>query len=444
MSVSKTSENLGQAPVVRMQDRGIRWFGYFVILLMFGGLGGWSAYAMIDSAAVAPGVVTVESYRQAVQHLEGGIVSDLTVREGDLVEAGDLVARLDETQFSAQLEAVRSELGGLLALEARLEAERDGRAEIVFPPELMDRAAADSRLGEFMDTQRQVFQARGADLEARIALLNQGIEELRDQIRGYDDQEATFVRRTELYEDELQGLRDLFEQGMGDKVRMRALERDLAEVQGDLAAVRSERSRARLQIDETALQIAQVQHEYHREVVTELSSVQERLFDAQERRRGLEDRVERTWLRAPASGRVVDLDVHTVGAVLSPGGRLMDIVPADVELVIDAQVAPEDIDKVFPGLEARIRLTAFNFRSTPTIFGRVETVSADRLIDDQAGHAYYLARIQVSDEELGRLNGLELLPGMPAEVLIVTGERTLLDYLLRPLTDGLARSLRGD
>lgn len=422
----------------------MRRFGFLVIFLMFGGLGGWSAYAMIDSGAVAPGVVTVESYRQTVQHLEGGIVREILVREGDMVQAGDLVARLDDTQFSSQLESVRSEFGALLALEARLLAERDRLDEIVFPEFLLTQSAHDSRLKEFMTTQRQVFNARSADLEGRIGVMEQRIEQLAEQVKGLDEQDETFVQRLELYQDELKGLRALLKDGLGDKVRLRALERERAEVAGDLAAVRSQRASASLQINETRLQIEQARREFHSEVVTQLSEAQQRIFDAQQRERALADRVARTRITTPVSGRVVGLDVHSVGAVLGQGERLMDIVPDNDTLVIDAQVMPQDIDKVFPGLEAKVRFTAFNFRSTPTVKGRVLTISADRLIDEQHGYPYFLARIEVSEEERAQLGDLTLLPGMPAEVIVITGERTMFSYLMRPLSDALARSMRED
>ncbi len=441
------ASDTSQPPEIKMQDNGIRWFGYLVILILFGGLGGWSAYAMIDSAAMAPGLVTVESYRKAVQHLEGGIVQELTVREGDTVQAGDIVARLDDTQFSSQLEAVRSQLAALRALEARLIAERDGLDEVVLPPTLIqttETVVVDPRVNEFISVQRQVFEARRADLTGRIEVLEQRIEQLQEQVTGLDARERSLVRRIDLYNDELSGLRSLFDEGMGDKIRLRALDRDLAEVEGELAAVRSDRNRARLQIAETRLQIAQTQREAHRDVVTELSAVQERLFEALEQARGLEDRVRRTAVRAPATGRVVGLDVHTVGGVLAPGERLMDIVPQDEPLVIDARVLPQDIDRVFAGLEAQVRFTAFNFRTTPTVTGRVMTLSADSLTDPQTGMSYFLARVEVSDSERQKLGEVVLLPGMPAEVMIITGERTLLDYIMRPLSDALARSFRED
>jgi epimerase transport system membrane fusion protein len=295
-----------------------------------------------------------------------------------------------------------------------------------------------------MTTQRQIFSARRADLEGRIDLLQQRSAQLHEQILGLDDQEDKFRRRIDLYNEELTGLRSLFDGGMGDKVRMRAMERELAEVEGDMAAALAERARAKLQIEETTLQIGQARREFLRDVVTELGSVQERLFDAEERERGLADRVARTRVLAPATGRVVDLDVHNVGAVIGPGDRLMDIVPEDELLVVDARVSPQSIDKVYPGLSASVRFTALNTRITPTVDGRVKTVSADRLVDQQTGMPYYLARIEIPDDQIVRLEGQPLVPGMPADVMIVTGERTVLQYLLRPLSDALARSMRED
>jgi epimerase transport system membrane fusion protein len=302
----------------------------------------------------------------------------------------------------------------------------------------------DSRLEEFMHTQRQIFSARRADLEGRIDVLEQRIVQLEEQIRGLDDQEQKFRRRIELYQDELSGLQSLFDDRMGDKVRMRAMERELAEVEGDMSVILTERARAKLQIEETRLQVEQAKREFLRDVVTEYGAVHERLFDAEERERGLADRVARTRVLAPATGRVMDLDVHNVGAVIGGGDRLMDIVPEDAMLVVDAQVAPQAIDKVYPGLKASVRFTALNTRITPTVDGRVKTVSADRLEDPQTGMPYYLARIEIPEDQIDRLEGQPLVPGMPVDVMIVTGERTVLEYLARPLTDALARSMRED
>jgi len=423
-------------------DRWVRSLGYVIVFLLFGVLGGWSAVALIDSAAVAPGEVTLEAYRQTVQHLEGGIVAKVNVRENDTVKKGDVLIHLDETQARAQLEIIKVQLVTYRLMEARLLAERDDLPGVRFPAGLLADSAKDARIAEQVDGQTKSFNARQADLKARTGLLNEKISQLKQQIRGMDDQERILERRIDLFSDELNGLRSLLDKGLGDKVRLRALERDKAEVEGQLSSVRNERSRAKLQISETTLQISQTKQENHKNVIAELTDTQARILDAEERERALADTSRRMEITAPVDGRVVGLTVHSAGAVVAPGAKLLDIIPQSDSLLVDARVQLGDIDKVFPGMVARVRFTAFNSRTTPTVNGKVLSVSADRLTDQATNMPYYLARIQVSPEEMKNLKGLELIPGMPADVMIVTGERTALDYIFRPLLDAFARSFK--
>ena len=429
-------------PKAPVDDGGVRFAGYLVIFLLFGVLGTWSAFALLDSAAVAQGTVTLESYRKTVQHLEGGIVKHVKVKEGDSVKAGDVIAQLDDTQARAQLEIVRSQLYALQLSEARLLAERDGASSVVFPENLRAVAKNDPHVDELLQGQVKSFDARLGDLKSRISLLDEKISQLNQQIRDSDAQEKILLHRIDLFSDELNGLRSLLDKGLGDKVRLRALERDKAEVEGILSDVRARRSQAKLQISEAKLQITQTRQEFLKNVAAELNDTQAKIGDSLERERALADTLRRTEVLAPVSGRVVALDVHTEGAVLPPGGKIMDIVPQAETLLVDAHVSPADVDKVVPGLVARIRFTAFNARTTPTVLGKVLSISADRLTDPTTNMPYYLARIQVSPEEMATLKGLELIPGMPADVMIVTGERTVLDYMLRPLLDALARSFK--
>ncbi len=440
----KMSENpLPRAPEALKGDRGLRWFGYALSFFLLFGIVGWAGSAKIDGAAVAQGVITVESYRQAVQHLEGGIISQLLVREGDVVEAGQPVALLDDTQFSSQLDAVRSELGASQAIEARLQAERDGANQIQFPESLLELAESDPRLHDLMAAEQAVFEERRLDLQGEIDVLGQRILSARQEIEGLEERELLFQERIALYEEELAGLRSLFADGLGDKVRLRLLEREFAEVRGDLSTVRTQRTQAELRIEETQLEIRQAQQRFRTEVVSQLSDIRQRIFDAQQRQRRLTDQVRRTTIAAPVGGRVVGLEVHTVGAVLAPGDKLMDIIPQTGKLVVDAEVSPDDIDKVYPGLEADVRFTALNFRTTPVVRGQVVTVSADRL-ETADGQPYFLARIEVPEEQRLLLDEQPILPGMSADVFIITGERTALNYVMRPLTDALATSMRGD
>ncbi|HES77198.1 MAG TPA: HlyD family type I secretion periplasmic adaptor subunit, partial [bacterium] len=375
-------------------------------------------------------------------HLEGGIVKQVNVKEGDEVTVGDVVAQLDDTQARAQLEIVRSQLIAYRLNEARLLAERDGTSEVAFPQDLLELAKTDPKVDELLQGQIKSFDARLGDLNSRVKLLDEKISQLNQQIRDSDAQEKILLRRIDLFSDELNGLRSLLDKGLGDKVRLRALERDKAEVEGILSDVRARRSQAKLQISEAKLQITQTRQEFVKNVVAELNETQVKIGDSQERERALADTLRRTEVLAPVSGRVVALDVHTEGAVLPPGGKIMDIVPQAETLLVDAHVSPADVDKVVPGLVSRVRFTAFNQRTTPTVLGKVLSISADRLTDPTTNMPYYLARIQISPEEMATLKGLELIPGMPADVMIVTGERTVLDYMLRPLLDALARSFK--
>ncbi|WP_201217681.1 HlyD family type I secretion periplasmic adaptor subunit [Halochromatium roseum] len=438
-----TENTLPRAPEALKSDRGLRWFGYALSFFLLFGVVGWAGSAKIDGAAVARGVVTVESYRQAVQHLEGGIIRKLLVREGDLVAAGEPVALLDDTQFASQLDAVRSELGAAQAIEARLKAERDGNEQVAFSGSLLELAKADPRLDDLMAAESAVFEERRLDLQGKINVLKQRILSLRKEIEGLEEREVLFEERIALYGEELTGLRSLFADGLGDKVRLRLLERELAEVRGDLSTVRTQRTQAELSIEETQLEIQQAQQSFRTDVVSQLSEVRQRIFDAQQRQRRLTDQVQRTTIEAPVGGRVVGLEVHTVGAVLAPGDKLMDIIPETERLVVDAEVNPDDIDKVHAGLEADVRFTALNFRTTPVVRGRVTTVSADRL-ETADGQPYFLARIEVPEEQRLLLDEQPILAGMSADVFIITGERTALNYVMRPLTDALAASMRGD
>ncbi len=440
--MSTLKDTQSETPKAPTDDRGIRWAGYLVVFLLFGVLGSWSAVALLDSAAVASGIVTLESYKKTVQHLEGGIIKDLRVREGDSVKAGDILVRLDDTQSRAQLEIVRAQLNAVRLTEARLLAERDGLSEVKFSTDLVALSKSDARVAEQMDSQLKAFAARQGDLKSRISLLNEKISQLQQQIRGFDEQERILTRRIDLFSDELNGLRSLLDKGLGDKVRLRALERDKAEVEGLLSSVRSQRSQAKLQISEAQLQITQTKQENQKNVVAELNDAQVKISDSLERERALADTLKRTEILAPVSGRVVGLEVHTEGAVIAPGAKVLDIVPQSEALLVDAHVLPVDVDKVVPGLVARVRFTAFNQRTTPTVLGKVLSISADRLTDPVTNMPYYLARIQVPPQEIATLKGLELIPGMPADVMIVTGERTVLDYMLRPLLDALARSFK--
>ncbi len=397
--------------------------------------------APIDSAAVAPGVVAVESSRKTIQHLEGGVVEEILVHEGQRVVGDQLLVRLDDTQARSQLEIVRSQYLANRAQEARLVAERDAQPAIEFPSELLA-TKDDPRVAEAIIGEQRLFAARITALDGQEEVLRQRTGQLEEQAQGLENLVASKTRRIVLYQEEIAGLKTLFTKGLGDKSRLREAERLLAEVEGERAEHQAAIASARIQIGETRIQVAQLRREFTREAVTDLRAVQTRLADLRERIRALDSTLARTLIKAPVAGAVVGMTVHTPGGVIRPGDHILDIVPEGESLLIEAQVRPNDIDRVTPGLTAQVRLSAFNSRTTPTVEGMVLTVSADRLSDPTTRTSYYLARVQVTPEGLAALEGRTLQPGMSAEVMINTGERTFLDYLIRPLTDRLARSFK--
>ncbi len=417
--------------------------GLLIIALFFVGFGTWAALAPLESAAIAPGVVTVDTKRKTVQHLEGGIVGEILVQDGDRVNAGQVLIRLDETQPRATLDLLRGRQMAASALEARLVAERDGRQEIAFRDWLLAERD-DPKVAEIIDAQVSIFNGRRTALFGQVAILNQRILQYAEQIRGLRGQIAAENKQLKLLKGEIATFRELVEEGLATKSRLLELQRRAAEIEGDRSQNRAQIAAARQSIAEVRLRITELQADMISEVVQEIRDVQSELFDLAERIRAAEDVLRRTEIRAPQDGTIVGLQVHTPGGVIPPGAKLLDIVPRDDELVIEARVDPKDIDVVHPGLRAKARLTAFNQRSLAAVDGEVISVSADHLTDERTGQSYYLARVAFTDDLAEALDGASLYPGMRAEVMIVTGERTALDYLLKPLTRSLNRALRED
>ncbi|MGY6215851.1 HlyD family type I secretion periplasmic adaptor subunit [Methylolobus aquaticus] len=437
-------------PAVRTDDRRLRRWGIGAVLIMFGGLGGWAVLAPLSSAALAPGLIAVERYRKTVQHLEGGIVKTIDVRDGDIVTQDQGLVTLDSTQAKAQLEVVRGQYLISLAREARLLAQRDGLKQVKYPAELLQNAH-DPRAEESIRVQTQTFNVRKSAHEGEISLYERQIGQLRHKAHGLQSQIGSHERLVHSYEEELKDFQSLLKEGYAEKQKVRDLERNLANTEGQRGELMSDLAATELQISETELKILQLKKEFQREVAKELSEVQAALFELREKLQSLQDTVTRTVIKAPEPGMVLGLAVHTIGAVIPPGGRLLDIVPQNEKLIVEARLSPLDIDRVRVGQMAEVRFSAFKSRNTPKIEGKLITVSADRLADengateqDRAG--YYLARVEITPEglqDLARQN-LDLLPGMPAEVLINTGERTLMEYLIDPIRDTFARSLIED
>lgn len=425
-------------------DRPIRRLGYLIVILVFVFFGGWSLLAPLGSAALAPGSVTVEGYRKTVQHLEGGIVKAIHVRDGDTISKGQVLIELDDTSSRAQLETLRGQLFSALAREARLIAERDGKSTVIYPATLTK--AADPRAHEDMRVQDQSFAVRKRSRAGEIEILKEQRQQLLAKIEGIKAQRTSRSSLSNSLNKELLDFRAMLKEGYVEKQKVNELERRLAESEGDRGDFAANIATAQTQISEIELKILQIDKEFQREVIEELSKVQSELSELNEKTQWLDDTVTRTLIKAPESGMVLGLTVHTLGAVIPPGGHLLDIVPQQEKLIIEAQVSPIDIDRVHTGQSCEIRFSAFKSAKTPKVSGRLITLSADRLTDEQNKISYYLARVEVDKAGLDELRqrGLILLPGMPAEVLINTGDRTFFEYLVQPLSNIFARSLIED
>lgn len=423
-----------------IDDLPIRRIGYAVLFVTFGLFGSWATFAPLNSAALAPGVVTVKSYRKTVQHLEGGIIKAIYVRDGDQVQAGDVLLELDGTQTLAELEMVRSQLIAAVALNARLAAERDGLETVEFKQD----SNADQRVLEAQQNEIQVFQARRAARLGETGVLQKRVVQLDEQIRGIQAVIAGKQKESGFYDEEVGDLSALLKEGFVDKQRLREQQRNSVRLLSEIAELRSSITGARLQIGETELQIMQLNKDFISEVVTQQSEVQTNIFDLNERFSAVFERAQRIRVRAPEAGMVLGMQVHTVGGVIAPGTPLLDLVPASEDLVVDAQISPIDIDRIGVGKLTDIRFSAFKSASTPVIEGRLAQISADRLVNEQTGVPYYLGRVELTEKGRQALGDLSLVPGMPAEVLINTGERTLLNYLVQPATNAFARSLIED
>ena len=415
--------------------------GLAVVALLAGGVGGLAATTELSGAVIAPGSLVVDSNVKKVQHPTGGVVGELRARDGDKVKAGDIVVRLDETITQANLAIVVKSLNELQSRLARLEAERDNVDTVVFPAELLARAG-DPELARSMTGERNLFEFRKSARAGQKAQLRERIAQLKEEIQGLTGQVAAKKRETELIGQELEGVRDLWRKNLVQIQRVTALERDAARLEGERGQLIASTAQAKGKISEIELQILQIDQDLRSEVAKDLREVQGKIAELVERKVAAEDQLKRIDIRAPQNGMVHQSTVHTVGGVITPGEAIMLIVPEADALTVEAKLAPQDIDQVRVGQTAALRFSAFNQRTTPELDGVVSRVSADLTTDQRTGAAYYVVRITLSERELARLEGLRLVPGMPVEAFIRTGERTVLSYVMKPFTDQITRSFR--
>ncbi len=415
--------------------------GLVIIGLFFGGFGSWAALAPLESAAIAQGVVSVASNRKTVQHLEGGIIKEILVRDGDEVIPDQLLIRLDDTQSRASLDLLLGRRITAAALEARLIAERDRRGTVVFP-DWLSALVEDDEVKKAVEGEQRIFDARRDTMASQVAVLNQRIAEFGEEIKGLKGEIAAEDVQHELIFEEIAAVEALLVKGLERKPRLLALQRRVAEIDGSKSSNRARIARVKQSIGEARLRITELATTRINEVVEQLREVQASLFDIAERINAARDVLSRTEIRATLAGTIVDLKVHTRGGVIAPGEALLDIVPGEDLLIIEARVEPKDIDVVTWGLLARVRFTAFSQRNAVPMDGRVLSVSADSLIDERTGEAYYLARIKLDKDPSEVMPGLRLYPGMQAEVMIVTGVRTALEYIISPIRNSIGRAMR--
>ncbi len=433
--------NQDDAPKVSTSYFGILIFGALVLLISVGGFGVWAATARLDSAVIAPGKVAVESNSKEIQHLQGGIVKEILVKNAQLVKENDLLIVLDPTQAKANTDLTRVQYFQALAHEARLIAERDGLDEIVFP-DLIVQYKSDPAVQTMMTDQERQFRERKESIENRVDIFEAQIAQQEEFIAGTREQIDSLDAQIASYDTEIEAVRPAAEKGFYAKNRLAALERERTRIFGQKAESRSSIARTEQSIGEAKIEILQLQQEFVENVVETLREARLTLADARERHNIASDVYNRVEIRAPQEGIIQNLKVHTLGGVVQAGDTIMEIVPVNDDLIINARISPLDVDSVHTGMEAEVRFSSFTGQEIPTIFGRVEWISADILIDEMEREEYYQSKIIVHNDSIPEHLANALTPGMPGDVIIATGERTTLDYLVQPLRNRLIKAMR--
>ncbi|WFU25752.1 HlyD family type I secretion periplasmic adaptor subunit [Bradyrhizobium sp. CB1717] len=415
--------------------------GLGIVLVLVVGLGGWASTVLISGALIAPGQIVVESNVKKVQHPTGGVVGELRARDGDVVKAGDIVVRLDDTVTRANLSIVTKNLDAAQARTARLQAEQRGLDKIEFPQSLLDRSG-DPDVKALLSAETKLFEVRVNGRAGQKAQLRERVLQLNEEIEGLSAQETAKDKEIALVQNELTGVRDLYDKRLVQISRLTQLERDSARLNGERAQYIASRAQAKGKITETELQIIQVDKDMVSEVSKDLRETNDKIGELIERKVAAEDQLRRVDIRAPQDGMVLQSTVHTVGGVVTAGDTLMLIVPQADDLQVEAKVNPVDIDKLQIGQKTLLRLSAFNQRTTPELNGVVSRVSPDVTTEQRTGQSYYTIRVSMPPEEIARLGDVKIIPGMPVEAFVQTGDRTMLSYLMKPLHDQLMRAFR--
>lgn len=410
-------------------------------IFMVGSMGIMGAATDMSGAIISNGALVVESSVKKVQHPTGGVVKTLLVTEGAQVEAGDLLIHLDETVAQANLSAVTKSLWELEARRARLQSERDGMTEIAFPDEIAA-LPEDSPAQAIMSAERRFFQIRHDASDGQRHQLREQVSQLKEQITGLHDQLTAKQQESTLLSKELVGVEQLWEQRLVSITRLVTLQRDSARLLGEKGQLTAAIAQAKGKISETELKILQIDQDFRSDVARELADIRAKYAETIEKKVTARDQAEKLELRAPQAGVVHDLNIHTEGGVIAAGETVMTIVPDSDRLIVETRVPPQEIDQVKLGQSAVLRFTNFNQRTTPEVDGEVTRIGADVSREDKTGPTYFLVRIAIGQDQIAKFDGARLMPGMPVEVFIRTGERTLLSYLLKPMADQMHRAFR--
>ncbi len=428
---SATLETMTRNP----RHLGVAAAAFFVLVFA-----GWSGLAPLVGAAIAPGVISPDGYRKTVQHLEGGIIQSILVQQGDRVDAGDPLIELDNTRAKALDGEIRERLRYVLATAARLEAERTGSSEIDFPDQLFDEKSDDLR--KLMEGQRQLLRSHQATHQGRVKILKSRMRQLEEQNAGLRQVIAAEDQQIALIEEEISDAQDLLEKGLERKPRVLALRRYRADISAEKASNRAKIAENAQEIGETELQLLAISEERQEKINEELANTRRILSELNSQLPSREDILRRTVIRAPVSGTVMNVRVTTESGVMQPGQPLLDIVPQTSAMIIDARVRPTDIERIRPGMPTRVVLTAYRQRTLPLIHGKLRSISGDAIMDERTGESYFLAKIEVVPEDIAGLDNVKLLPGMPAEVMLIDSEQTLFSYLTSPIIDSARRRFR--
>jgi HlyD family secretion protein len=430
-------------PITRnlVSVRKYMYLGFLTILALFGGFGGWAATTDLAGAVLAPGTVVVAGNVKKVQHPSGGVISKIFVKNGDTVKAGDIVVRLDETVTRASLQVITKQIDELSGRVARLKAERDDAPDVSFPDELAARIG-EPDVAQIISGEQGLFRSQVSTIKAQKQQLSERVAGFQQEIEGNTAQSATKAREIDLIAKQLEGLERLESQRLVSAEKMMQMRRERTRIEGEMAQLTAAAGQSKGRIAEIEMQKLTIDSQGKSDTVKELREAEGKIIELTERRIAAEDMLKRIDIRSPADGIVDQMTVFTVGGVINTAEPLMVIVPQNDQLVVQAKIAPHDIDQARSHKDAVVRFPAFNQRTTPSVNGTVASISAELTKEQQTNMEYYIARIKIDESEMKRLGDLQLVPGMPAEIQIRTSERSALSYLIKPLEDAFAKSFK--